>query len=136
MKEFFKFLFAVWKYRRELWKHKDSIITSIGKDADKAFDPELMSAFSDSLEIEKHGLFLKQPDIDAYCEEYMFRKLSCPDCVFNKECEHCECVFPEKMQTPSQFCPVGKWQRMEEDEGKTWKDFKEQMGITFELKYR
>lgn len=136
MSDFIALLKFVWKYRHLLWRHRNTMMASIASNEEKAFTGEQISAFAENLEIEKTGIHLSPEYIDSYVEEVMFRKLSCEDCVKAGACPVCECPTPLKMQAPSQFCPIGTWQRMEDDGGKTWNIFKEDMGIEFELKYK
>lgn len=60
---------------------------------------------------------LKRLDGSAYIpekhevEQYMYRYLTCPDCVAAGECQHsdCRCKMPERAHVKTDICPALKW---------------------------
>lgn len=91
-------------------------------------NPEVWSAYSDWKQIEKEGLLLKAEDIDAFCEQYVYRKLKCPECVSKGKCVDCNCPTIPKMVTAESKCTMGFWDKMlPPDE---WEQHKKDNGIT------
>lgn len=112
--------------------HGRDVIKHIAKTGAKDINLGKVETFIEGVEVEENGITLESGEIDNYCEQYLYRKLSCSKCFSDKKCPHCECEFPLKMQTPSQYCDAGEWGELMEQGD--WLDYKEDNGIFFELK--
>lgn len=116
-----------------LSRHGDGVATHLTKTGARDFSMEKFNAFVEGVEIEEDGLHLNQEEIDTYCEQYLYRKLSCAGCLSQEGCPHCECPFPLKMQTPDQECDAGEWGVMMSN--KDWKEYKQKHNISFTLNF-
>lgn len=114
-------------------KHGDGVARHLTKTGARDLSTEKMNAFVDGVEIEEDGLHLNQEEVDSYCEQYMYRKLSCAGCLTGEGCPHCECPFPLKMQTPDQECDAGEWGKMMLDQ--QWEAYKVEHNIYFTLNF-
>lgn len=62
-------------------------------------------------------------------EQYMYRLLSCPDCVAAGKCTHCGCDTIGRMNNRSDYCSNDKWGLFMDKE--QWENFKKVQGIIF-----
>jgi len=64
-------------------------------------------------------------------EQFMYRFLTCEDCVQAGECQHsdCRCKMPARAQVRTDFCPTLKWGPFLNKEG--WESFKRRESIKF-----
>lgn len=77
------------------------------------------------------GKFINQEIIEIY----MFRFLSCDDCIGLGYCKDCGCTMPGKALDPKASCSLGKWGPFPaKDLVNKWADYKIRNGIRFELK--
>ena len=60
-------------------------------------------------------------------EQYMYRFLSCPQCVEEGECIHCHCKIPARMFVRSDKCSMDYWGPFKNEE--QWNLFKKKMGF-------
>lgn len=66
-------------------------------------------------------------------EQFMFRYLTCSDCLEYKKCVHsdCGCKMPERAHVWTDHCPTGKWGPIFDKD--KWENFKSRSEIEFSL---
>ena len=67
-------------------------------------------------------------------EQFMYRYLTCDDCMKAGECQHsdCKCKMPARAHVRTDLCPTFKWGPMYQS-AERWNKFKESEGIVFQL---
>lgn len=66
-------------------------------------------------------------------EQYMFRYLTCEDCMEAGTCQHndCKCKMPERAHIRTDHCPTTKWGPFQDKKG--WNNYKSNCGIQFAM---
>lgn len=67
----------------------------------------------------------------AFCEQVVYRSITCQPCTDAGKCLHCKCKVPEKYMVPGDKCSEGNWGPMMSAED--WEDFKIGMGLTITI---
>lgn len=111
-----------------LHKHGWSIFHNFRKFGGRDLRIEVADAFVKSVEKEEEGYIrIAEQDIIPFCEQIVYRTIECAKCLENKQCEHCTCEFPSKMETPEQKCPIGEWDAIMPKQ--EWDEYKQRNNI-------
>ena len=70
---------------------------------------EISKKLEGGTEVSGSAKVISKKELPAYCEQFVYRSLSCGECVLSGKCVHCKCPVPANMISAENKCSSGKW---------------------------
>ncbi len=88
--------------------------------------------YRESQKQQKEGIHIPFEKALSYCEQVVYRKAICSECLKLGHCKKCKCKTPHIFFVEENTCSLGNWLEMLPP--KEWKEFKEVRNLEIDIK--